>query len=273
MNDIPCRERTFLYRMDVSTFYGTYLRWFRHLSERLGLENTLLVWENSFNDYRSEYLVGILTTEWNRVENDESKQAADKISALVTEIISSMNLELSESEVQRILENTPPIYQIKHYFANDIMEREISAYDALHIRFDGLACLAETIIESYGKQGELIVYDLMIEGRLESSRDEKGSVEQFIAYFTAEPDQPDIFTAGLETRVIHATESEAVINVLECEWGRYFRERHPQVGYLMACSTDEIAYKSFNNRLRMQRTQTIMEGDELCDFWIYAVNG
>ena len=273
MNYIPSRERTFFYRIDISTFYATYLRWFRHISERLGTENTLLVWRNTFADYDDEHLLGILSSEWYQVEPNESNRVADKISSLVDEIILTTNLELSESEVQRILENTPPIYQIKHYFANDIMEREISAYDALHIRFDGLACLAETIIESYGKQGELIVYDLMIEGRLESSRDEKGSVEQFIAYFTAEPDQPDIFTAGLETRVIHATESEAVINVLECEWGRYFRERHPQVGYLMACSTDEIAYKSFNNRLRMQRTQTIMEGDELCDFWIYAVNG
>lgn len=55
-----------------------------------------------------------------------------------------------------------------------------------------------------------------------------------------------------------------------CEWARYFQERHPRVGYLMACSTDETAYRAFNPSLRLQRTQTLMEGGALCDFRIYA---
>ena len=152
------------------------------------------------------------------------------------------------------------------------MKREISAYDVLHLRFDGLAYLAETLIDSYGKQGELIVYDLMIAGRLANSKGEKGSVEQFMANFTAKPAKPNLFTAGLEIEKISETPREVVINVRECEWARYFLERHPRVGYLMACSTDEVAYKSFNQDLRMQRTQTIMEGAEKCDFKIYAIS-
>ena len=51
-----------------------------------------------------------------------------------------------------------------------------------------------------------------------------------------------------------------------------FRERHPGVGYLVACSTDEVDYRAFNEKLRMQRTSTLMEGGEVCDFRIYAVD-
>ncbi len=62
------------------------------------------------------------------------------------------------------------------------------------------------------------------------------------------------------------------LTVTQCEWARYFRERHPLVGYLMACSTDEAAYRAFNPALRLQRTSTLMEGGQVCDFRIYAAS-
>ena len=273
MGNKPCRERTFAYQIDMSTFYPQYLRWFRHLGERLGIENTLSVWENAFVDYDDEYLMGVLSSGWCQVASNKSNGVMDKIKDLITELISTTNLKLSVKEVRNIIENTPPIYQIKHHFSTNSVGKEVSAYDVLHLRFDGLAYLAEALIEAYGKQGELVIYDLMVEDRMANSQGEKGSVEQFITNFTAKPDKPNLFTAGLEIEHIRESKREVVINVRECEWARYFRERHPRVGYLMACSTDEIAYKTYNNRLRMRRTQTIMEGDEKCDFWIYAVSG
>jgi hypothetical protein len=62
-----------------------------------------------------------------------------------------------------------------------------------------------------------------------------------------------------------------VTRVVECEWARYFLEHHPGVGYLLACSLDNAAYRSFNNRLRLQRTSTLMEGGTACDFRVYAL--
>jgi hypothetical protein len=248
------------------------LRWFRHLSERLGLQNTLSIWENTFAEYDDKLLLKILSTEWQKTGSDKSNQVANRVKDLVAEILLTTNLELLESEVRNIIENTPPISQIKDLFSDTTVEKEISAYDALHMRFDGLACLAETLIDRYSKQGELIVYDLMVEGRIASGQGEKVSVEQFIANFMAKPDTPNLFTAGLEIEKVSQTKREAVIYIWDCEWARYFQERHPKVGYLMACSTDEVAYKSFNKSLRMQRTQTIMEGDKKCDFRIYGID-
>jgi len=108
----------------------------------------------------------------------------------------------------------------------------------LHLRYDGLACFAEALIDRYGKQDEFIIYDLMKEERLASSQGYPGSVEDFIKNFTSEVKTPNLFTAGLEMEVISKSEREAFMVVRECEWARYYQERHPRVGHLMACSTD-----------------------------------
>ena len=272
MDYMPCCERTFLHQINFSKYYALYLRWFRHLSERLGLEDTISIWENAFANYDDEYLIGILSYGWTTVESDQSNWTPEKINNLISACLLTSAMVISTSKLGRIINNTPPLFQIKRFFSNDIVEREITAYDALHIRFDGFAYLAEAIIEAYGKQGEFIVYDLVVADRLADSEGQKGTVKEFIANFMSKPDTPNLFTAGLEIQQINQTRTELVINVLECEWARYFRERHPQVGYLMACSTDEIAYKDFNSRLRLQRTQTIMEGHDKCDFRIFTID-
>jgi predicted hydrocarbon binding protein len=109
------------------------------------------------------------------------------------------------------------------------------------------------------------------EERVRAGGGKTGSVAEFISDFTSEPEEANLFTAGLDVERVGTSEREVVLKVTECAWARYFRERHPQVGYLMACSTDEVAYRAFNKRLRMQRTSTLMEGGKVCDFRIYAV--
>ncbi|MFN2302196.1 MAG: L-2-amino-thiazoline-4-carboxylic acid hydrolase [Anaerolineales bacterium] len=272
MEDIPCPKRLFPIRINFVSFYAAYLRWLRHLIERLGRQNTLSIWRNTFADYDDHLLKNILSSGWQKLESDETNQLEKKAEKLIEEFFPSSDDALSRNEVSNIIENTPPITEIKKLFSTHTIEKEITAYHALHLRFDGIACLAESLIDRYGKQGEFIVYDLMLEGRLASSQGETGRVEDFIEYFTSESDTPNLFTAGLEVEVINKSKREAVMYVRECEWARYFQERHPRVGYLMACSSDEAAYKAFNPRLRLQRTETIMEGGEKCDFRIYAVD-
>ena len=273
MDFVTCRGRLFPLRINVVTFYPAYLRWLRHMSERLGLHNALLIWRNTFIEYDDALLMSILSSGWHNVAADEGKQVEDSIHELVEELLPTRNPEFSGATARNVIEDTPPILQIRRLFSVNTVEKDITAYDALHLRFDGLAYLAEALIETYGKQGELIAYDLMIEERRASSKGETGSVEQFIEKFTAKPDEASIFTAGLEIELISKRKREAVVHVRECEWARYFQERHPRVGYLMACSTDEAGFKAFNRSLRLQRTRTIMEGGDTCDFRIYAVDG
>jgi len=271
MDYIPCPKRRFPFRINFVTFYASYLRWLRHLIERLGYQNTLSIWKGTFAEYDDQLLISILSSGWHEVETDETNQLEAKAEEWIEEFFPASGSALSNDEARNIIEDTPPITQIKQLFSIHTMEKEITAYNALHIRFDGFACLTESLIAEYGKQGELIVYDLMIEDRLASGQGETGSVEEFFEYFTLKSDTPNLFTTGLEIEVISKTERESVTYIRECEWARYFQERHPQVGYLMACSTDEASYKAFNPSLRLQRTGTIMEGSDKCDFKIYAV--
>jgi hypothetical protein len=269
MEYLPCRERVFPYKLNTSSFYGPYLRWLRHLGDRIGLQNTLSLWKDTFANYDDTLLTMILSSEWRDVAPD-GDQPADDPQALVAEFFPATYLKISAVEARKIVEETPPILHIKRMLSSHAVEKDMSAYNALHLRFDGLACLAESLIEKYDKQGELVVYDLMIKGRLALSNKQSGSVEEFIEDFIARPDKSNLFTAGLEIDVISNTKREAVLYVRECEWARYFHERHPKVGYLMACSTDEVAYQAFNQSLRLQRTRTLMEGDESCDFKVFA---
>lgn len=262
-------HRTFPYRLNRLTFYEGYLRWLRHLRERLGQENTLALWQRAFTGYDDASLTAILATGWRRVAAGEVEP--HQVDALLAGCFPPDQTGLSPVTPREIIENTPPIRQIGLLFDGETREKDITAYDALHLRFDGFATLAEALIADYGKQGELIVYDLMAQSRLAAAGGQTGSVAEFIADFTAIPAAPSLFSAGLQFEVIHKTDTEAIVHVQACEWARYFRQRHPEVGYLMACSTDEIAYRAFNPCLRLQRRETLMEGGELCDFQIFAV--
>jgi hypothetical protein len=100
-------------------------------------------------------------------------------------------------------------------------------------------------------------------------------VEEFMerraAQYSAEPEEAKMLWAALKTEVVKGTDNEVVTRVTECEYARYFRDHHPQVGYLLCCSKDNAAYLLSNKRIRLQRETTLMEGGTECDFRVYAL--
>lgn len=269
MANTPLNRRTFPMRISALTYFPTFLRWMRHLSERLGTQNTLDLWQRTFNGYKDTALLQILSAGWQVTPVDESDDPQQRLQTLTAEYFPHSSAEISAARASEIIESTPPIAQIRRLFDWNSVEKEITAREALFLRFDSLACLAEALMDAFGKQGELIVYDLMLQTRLAASATQ-GSVQEFIEDFTSAPTAPSLFTAGLEMQVIYKTPAKAVVHVHECAWANYFRQHHPRVGYLMACSSDEAAYKTFNPQLRLCRTQTLMESGALCDFTVYA---
>lgn len=273
MNDIPCSERVFPLKLApwLPTWYESYLRWLRHLLERLGRDCTLLVWQDVYRDYEDELLFRILGTEWKDVAQDEGMDPEQAIAELFPRFFPDAIEGVSKEKARQLVEKMPPINQLKQTFPSLTVWKETTAYEALHLRFDGFALLTEALMRFHGKQGEMIAYDVLREERIKAGGGKTGSVAEFLSDVTSEPEEANIFTAGLEVEHVHASEREVVLHIKACEWARYFQERHPQVGYLMACSTDEAAYRAFNENLRLQRTSTLMEGGQVCDFRIYAV--
>jgi len=243
MSYIPCRKRRFplilLPLVDrVSTGYAF---WLKHLVERLGSDAVRQLWHDSFTKYDLKFLNSILTSGWSEIKPVDSPEEANAPDVFGT-YIGKGEQGMSVSEAESLVEDTPPLPQIRTAFPNPNVQRDTATYETLHLYAHGLALLSEALIECFGKQGELIAYDILHSGR---------------------------FAMG--KRMVNTSHDEYIIRVKECEWARYFRERHPQVGYLMACSTDEAFVRGFNSSLRLQRTTTLMEGGKVCDFRNYSL--
>lgn len=272
IGDNPIQERTFPFRLAawLPACYEMYLHWLRKLLDRLGREGALRLWELAFHDQADEYLEKILGSGWEECspagENDIDAQIARLIHSVFAEGVESV----SGAEAKQLVELAHPLVQIRHVIPSMHVCKQMTAYEALHVKFEGRARLAEGLISRFGKQGELIAYDIVVEERVRSAGGRTGSMAEFLADMTGEPVEHNLFTAGLTFDLLSSASQEIVMRVRECEWARYFRERHPQVGYLLACSTDEAAYRAFNQLLRLQRTTTLMEGGQECDFRIYC---
>ncbi len=271
--DMPRTKKVFSLRLAawLPTCYASYLRWLRRLLERLGHDRTLSLWQAVYQDYDDELLLQILGTGWNATPQDKELDVEASLAELFPRFFPVAIEGVSQEMARQLVEKMPPIQQIRATFPSLNVWKEITAYEALHLRFDGPALLTEALAQLHGKQGELIAYDVLREERIDAMRGRTGSVAEFLAGFLSEPKEANIFSVGLKTERVHATELELLLHIKECAWARYFQEHHPQVGYLMACSTDEAAYRAFNENLRLQRTSTLMEGGDVCDFRIYAL--
>jgi len=180
---------------------------------------------------------------------------------------------MSRSEAESLIRGTPPLQQFHERYPELDVQRESTAFEGLHLYAHGIALLAEALVAQHGKEGELIAYDVLWAGRTAMGQRMAGPASGFFDMIDEESDAPDMYSAGLEAETITVSSTEHVSRVTECEWARYFREKHPTVGYLVACSTDEAFARGFNESLRLQRTSTLMEGGSECDFRYYSVGG
>jgi len=273
MDRIPCTQRFFPLKLAewLPIRYAAYLRWLSHLLERLGPAPARALWEEACRDNDDPLLSRILSEGWTPMLEGEAVDGEESIDRACAPFFRSRVEGMTRAEARGLVERMPPLPQIRRRFPSLNVQKRVTAYEALHLAFDGQARLVEALVGHHGVEGQLIAYDALREARIAAAGGKTGTVEEFVAGFVSPPVEGSIFAAGLEKRTVRAAGREAVVHVVECEWARYFRERHPSVGYLMACSTDEVAYRAFNGDLRMQRPSTLMEGGARCDFRIYAV--
>ncbi|MCX6909605.1 MAG: L-2-amino-thiazoline-4-carboxylic acid hydrolase [Verrucomicrobia bacterium] len=74
---------------------------------------------------------------------------------------------------------------------------------------------------------------------------------------------------ALNVEVIEANDQRCSFNVTRCKYAEMYRRLGlADFGLLFSCSRDFAFISGFNRRLKLKRTQTIMEGDRVCDFRI-----
>jgi fumarate reductase iron-sulfur subunit len=78
-----------------------------------------------------------------------------------------------------------------------------------------------------------------------------------------------LFSQGgaLELEMLETTQAQAAFNVTRCRYAEMYKEHGlEEFGYLLSCGRDFALIQGFNPKIRLTRTQTIMEGAEYCDF-------
>ena len=92
--------------------------------------------------------------------------------------------------------------------------------------------------------------------------DGKTSLKSFIA-------RQDLWKMGgaLTTEVKEETDTRYVFHVTRCRYAEMYRDMGlGDIGHLLSCQRDGTFCEGYDKRLKLKRTQTIMQGASHCDF-------
>ena len=72
---------------------------------------------------------------------------------------------------------------------------------------------------------------------------------------------------ALTIEVVKATETEFSYNVLRCRYAETYRAMGlGAIGHLLSCNRDAAFCLGYDSRIKLERSQTLMEGASHCDF-------
>jgi fumarate reductase iron-sulfur subunit len=128
--------------------------------------------------------------------------------------------------------------------------------------------LIKAFIEEFGREPALKVTEKVIQSL---ARQAGGLLKVVIGGSGMEHLQKALpmFSQGgaQEFELLEATPTKAAINITRCKYAEMYREYGiEEFGFLLSCGRDFSLMQGFNPKIRLTRTQTIMEGAPFCDF-------
>lgn len=135
----------------------------------------------------------------------------------------------------------------------------------------------DTLVESHGKEvATRTIADAVRRSSIEQARQLAASEpggETSMRTFIARQAQWRMGDA-LQTETIHESDTAFDFNVTRCRYAEMYREMGlGEIGHLLSCQRDGTFCEGYDPRLKMERTQTIMQGASHCDFryrWVKA---
>ena len=71
----------------------------------------------------------------------------------------------------------------------------------------------------------------------------------------------------MEVEVKEQTETSYIFDVTRCRYAEMYRDMGlGEIGHLLSCQRDGTFCEGYDKRLKLTRTQTIMQGASHCDF-------
>jgi hypothetical protein len=72
---------------------------------------------------------------------------------------------------------------------------------------------------------------------------------------------------AIQTELLELTHEQYSFNVFRCRYAEmYYHLGIPELGKMLSCNRDFALIEGFNPNIHLTRTQTIMEGADICDF-------
>ncbi|HSB65674.1 MAG TPA: L-2-amino-thiazoline-4-carboxylic acid hydrolase [Anaerolineales bacterium] len=72
---------------------------------------------------------------------------------------------------------------------------------------------------------------------------------------------------AIQTEVLELTNKRFSFNVFRCRYAEMYQHLGvPELGMILSCERDFALIEGYNPKIKLTRTQTIMEGADLCDF-------
>ena len=98
----------------------------------------------------------------------------------------------------------------------------------------------------------------------------KTSMQTFI-----ERQEPWLRGGALEREIIEQSDTKYRFNVTRCKYAEMYRDMGlGEIGHLLSCQRDGTFCEGYDDRLKLKRTQTIMQGASHCDFdYTYEKDG
>lgn len=72
---------------------------------------------------------------------------------------------------------------------------------------------------------------------------------------------------ALEREVLEQNDTIYHYNMVRCQYAEMYRELGlADLGFVLSCGRDAAMFEGFNPKLKLARSQTIMQGADFCDF-------
>ena len=125
----------------------------------------------------------------------------------------------------------------------------------------------ETLIESHGEDvAKKTIADSVRKASIAQAAEMAEGIETSMQTFI---DLMEMWTRGgaLETTVLSETETEYNFDVTRCRYSEMYKEMGlGDIGHLLSCQRDGTFCEGYDSRIKMTRSQTIMQGAPTCTF-------
>lgn len=125
----------------------------------------------------------------------------------------------------------------------------------------------ETLIESHGEEvAKKTIADSVRHASIAQAGEMSEGVETSMLTFI---ELMAMWSKGgaLETTVLEANEKEFNFDVTRCRYSEMYKEMGlGDIGHLLSCQRDGTFCEGYDSRIKMTRSQTIMQGAPTCTF-------